>query len=114
MSAAILGLVAIPLTEIFYSGLQTLDAQLDDYLSASAIRSRMELLLSTDFDSLADGSIVVTLPNRNVTMSWTILPLDLDSDWIPEPDVRHIKITLDDKTLSTIVTAHNGDVEKIP
>ena len=114
MSAMILGLVAIPLTEIFYSGLRTLDTRADDYLIASALRSRMELLLSTDFQYLSSGSTQVTVRNTTSWMSWSVNSYDLDGDSLTESGVRQIRIAFQGRILSTIVTDHEGRVGKIP
>ena len=114
MSAMILGLVAIPLTEIFHSGLRTLDSRLDDYLIASALRSRMELLLSRDFQYLTSGSVEVTVRNTTSWMSWTANSYDLNGDSWPESGVRQIRIAFEGRILSTIVTDHEGNVGKIP
>ena len=114
LSAVILGLVAVPLTEIFHTGLRTLDERMDEYIITSKLRSMMEQLLSTDYQFLSSGSIQVTIRGKTEWMNLTVTPWDIDGDFVPESGVKRIQVEWGGRTLSTIVTDHFGDVEKIP
>lgn len=114
MAAVILGLVAVPLTEVFSSGLRTLDSRMDDYMVASKCRSMMEQLLATDYPSLTTGSMAITIRDRSVTMSWAADPYDVNGDMALDAGAYRISVSCEGMTLSTIAYDNGGAVEKIP
>jgi hypothetical protein len=82
----------------------------------SQLRSRMEVLVSTDFDMLANGSEVVTVNGQNFTVNWNIAPIDLDGDSNPEPTAKQVSVSiteLPNRSLITILVDHEGKVGKI-
>ena len=109
----ILSLMAAGMTGLYYSGLQAMEAQSVQALLDSQLRSRMERLISTKFDQLADGSETVTVDGTDYNVSWTVVNVDLDGDATPEPSAKQIGVTLGDRSLTTIVVDDNGRVGKI-
>jgi prepilin-type N-terminal cleavage/methylation domain-containing protein len=116
LSIALLALVAVGISAPYISGFQSLDVQADRMLLDSQLRSRMEVLVSTDFDSLSAGSEVVTVRGQTYTLTWTVANVDLDGDLTPEPTARQIIVAiaeLPERSLVTIVVDHEGRVGKI-
>ena len=116
LSVALLGLMVTGIATLYVSGLQSLDGQDDRMLLDSALRSRMEVLVGTDFGALSDDSEVVTVNGQNYTIAWTVVNVDLDGDATPEPNAWQITVTtaeLPNRSLTTIVVDHEGRVGKI-
>jgi prepilin-type N-terminal cleavage/methylation domain-containing protein len=97
LSILILGLSAAAITEVYSSGL----------------RSQMELLLSQKFSKLTSGSQAVIVGGQSYTINWTVNNIDLDGDLAPEPGAKQITVTLDSKSLETIVSDSTGSIGKI-
>jgi type II secretory pathway pseudopilin PulG len=116
LSMVILGLMVSGITALYLSGLQSLASQDDRMLLDSRLRSRMEVLVGTDFGTLSNGSEVVTVNGENFTLSWTALAVDLNGDSIPEPNAKRLTVSLAGaagRSLTTIVVDHQGRVGKI-
>ena len=116
LSVVLLGLVATGIATLYVSGLQSLNAQDDRMLLDSALRSRMEVLVSTNFDALSDGSEVVNVNGQNFTITWTVVNVDLDGDLTPEPNAKQVTVSiteLPDRSLATILVDNEGRVGKI-
>ena len=79
----------------------------------SALRSRMEVLLSTPFSLLASGTDVVNLGGQACTLYWTVTPRDLDGDGAAEANAREITVSLEGHSLTTLVVDSQGEVGKI-
>ena len=88
-SVVLLGIMATAIAVPYISGFQSLDVQADLMLLDSKLRSRMEILVGTDFGSLGNGSEVVAVNGKNYTISWTAVSMDLDGDSNPEPNAKH-------------------------
>jgi hypothetical protein len=116
LSVALLALVAVGISAPYISGFQALDVQADRILFDSALRSRMEVLVGTDFGSLSAGSEVVTVRGQNYTLTWTVVNVDLDGDATPEPSARQVTVSvteLPDRSLTTILVDNEGRIGKI-
>ena len=116
LSVALLALVASTIAAPYIAGLQSLDGQNDRMLLDNALRSRMEVLVSTDFDSLSNGSEVVIVKGANYTISWTVVNLDLNGDATPEPNAVQISVSvsgLPNASLTTIMVNNEGRVGKL-
>ena len=113
LSIVIVGFMAAVMSGLYISGLQTLDAGNERMLIDSALRSRMELLLSEKFDQLASGSETVTVNGQNYTLVWEVANMDLDGDAAPEATAKAIKMALEGQTLVTLVVDREGKVGKI-
>jgi len=77
------------------------------------LRSRMEQILATEFADLHDGSETVTQNGLSHTITWTILPIDLDGDSVDDPTAREVRVETDSSRLATIVVDHEGKLGKI-
>jgi len=116
LSVALLGLMVTGIATLYVSGLQSLDGQDDRMLLDSELRSRMEVLVSTDFGALSDDSEVVTVNGQNYTIAWTVVNVDLDGDLTPEPNAKQVTVSiteLPDRSLTTILVDNEGRVGKI-
>ena len=116
-SVVLLGVMATAIAVPYISGFQSLDVQADRMLLDSELRSRMEILVGTDFGSLSNGSEVVAVNGKNYTISWTAVNLDLDGDLTPEPNAKQVTVSiteLPDRSLTTILVDNEGRVGKIP
>ena len=116
LSVALLGLMVPAIGALYVSGLQSLDRQDDRMLLDSELRSRMEVLVSTDFDALAGGSEMITVNGQNFTVTWNVAPMDLDGDTNPEPTAKQVTVSiteLPDRSLTTILVDHEGRLGKI-
>ncbi len=82
----------------------------------SSLRSRMEVLVGTEFSSLSNGSEVVTVRGRNYTITWTVANIDLNGDATPESTARQVTVSiteLPDRSITTLVVDHEGRIGKI-
>ncbi len=116
VSVALLGLMASGISALYLSGFQSLDAQDDRMLLDSRLRSRMEVLVGTDFASLSDGSEGVTVNGQNYTINWTIVSIDLDGDSNPESNAKQVTVSVagvSGRSLTTIIVDHEGRLGKI-
>ena len=113
ISLVVLAFAAVVLSTLYSSGLQALDAQADRAVVDSFLRSRMELLISEKFDQLAGGTEIVTVGGQDYTIDWTVANVDLDGDAVAEPTAKLITVSVDNRSLNTIVVDHGGSVGKI-
>jgi type II secretory pathway pseudopilin PulG len=116
LSVALLALVAVGISAPYISGFQALDVQANRMLLDSNLRNRMEILVSTEFSSLANGSEAVTVKGRTYNITWSAANVDLDGDLSPEPNTWQITTSiteLPDRSLTVIVVDHEGKVNKI-
>lgn len=113
VSIVILGLIATVVSSLYVTGLQTSEALRDRVVLDSYLKSRMEKLISTNFDQLASGTENISAGGQNFTIDWTVTDADLDGDTFPEAGAKEIAVTLDDLSLSTIIVDTAGQVGKI-
>lgn len=113
VSIVVLASIATVVSSLFVTGLQTSDALRDRAVLDSFMKSRMEKLISTNFDQLANGTENVSSGGQNYTIDWTVTDADLDGDTIPEAGAKEIAVTLDDLSLSTIIVDTSGQLGKI-
>jgi len=116
VSVILLGFMATGISAMYLSGLRSLDAQNDRMLLDSRLRSRMEVLVGTDFAALSNGSDVVSINGQNYTIEWTIASIDLDQDSHPESNARQVTVSVagvSGRSLTTIIVDHEGRLGKI-
>jgi len=116
LSMVLLGLVAFGISAPYLSGFQALDVQAERMLLDSQLRSRMEVLIGTDFDALASGSEVVIVQGQNFTLAWTIANVDLDGDAVAEITAKQITVSITERpgrTLKMIVVDNEDKIKKI-
>ena len=116
LSVVLLGLLASVIMYMNSSSYAVIDEEairipLDGYL-----RSRMELLEGKAFADLSDGTDVVTVKGQNYTINWSVAPIDLDGDTIPEPTAKQVTVSVAgsaDHSLTAILIDNEGLVGKI-
>ena len=116
LAVILLGLMITGISALYISGLQSLNAQDDRMLLDSQLRSRMEVLIGTDFSALSNGSEVVSVNGQNYTLDWTVVSIDLDGDSNPEPNAMQVTVSVSGvggHSLTTIIVDHEGRVSKI-
>jgi type II secretory pathway pseudopilin PulG len=116
LSVVLLGLVAFGISAPYLSGFQALDVQTERMLLDSQLRSRMEVLIGTDFDALANGSEVVIVQGQNFTLAWVISNEDMDGDGTPESTAKKITVSITERpgrTLKMIVVNNEDKIKKI-
>ena len=113
VSIVMLAFIATVVSSLFVTGLQTSDALRDRAVLDSFMKSRMEKLISTNFDQLASGTEIVSAGGQNYTIDWTVTDADLDGDTFPEVGAKEIAVTLDDLSLTTIIVDTSGQLGKI-
>ena len=117
MAVVILATAALAFSTVYSSGFQTLDVQLDHILLDSKLRSRMEVLVGTDFDSLSSGSENVTVNGNTYTINWTVATADLDGFYtLPEPGAKTVTVSVSGmpaRSLVTIMVDHEDKIGKI-
>lgn len=118
VSVILLGFMATGISAMYLSGLRSLDAQNDRMLLDSRLRSRMEVLVGTDFAALSNGSDSeeVSINGQNYTIDWTIASIDLDQDGHPESNARQVTVSVagvSGRSLTTIIVDSEGRLGKI-
>ena len=116
LSVVLLGLLASVIMYLYSSSYAVIDEEairmpLDGYL-----RSRMELLVGKSFAELSNGSEVVTVQGQSYTINWSVVPVDLDGDAVPEPTAKQVTVSVAgsaNHSLTTILIDHEGQVGKI-
>ncbi|MFC1824063.1 type II secretion system protein J [Thermodesulfobacteriota bacterium] len=116
LSVVFLGLLAVSVSAVYSSGNQSMDYQAGQLLLDSKVRSRMEFLISTDFNALSGSTEVVTIKGNDYTITWTVANVDLNSDGITELTAKQITVSvsgLSDRSLTTIVVDNEKKIGKI-
>jgi len=110
---AILGIGVAAMSALYSTGLNVLEVQGERAMLDSALRSRMELLLSQEVDQLVGGADTAVVNGVNYAVTWVVAGVDLDGDTVDEVGVKSITVTLGDASLTTMAVDHNGLVEKL-
>jgi len=108
LAVVLLALLTTAFSTVYSSGFQTLDVQIDRMLLDSKLRSRMEYLMGTPFDTLGDSSENVTINGNNYQIAWTVVPIDLDGDGNPESTAKQVTVSL-----SIGGSGQNGSIDKV-
>ena len=117
LAVSFLALLATGVAAVFSAGFhQSLDVQADQMLLDSQLRSRMEVLIGTDFDSLANGSEIVTVRGKNYTITWSVVLADINGDSIPDSDAKQVTVSvsgLTGRSLTSILVDNQGKLGRI-
>ena len=117
LAVVFLGLLGTAASTVYFSGQQSLVYQADRILLDGRLRSRMEVLIGTDFGSLGSGgSEDVTINGNTYTIDWSVIAVDLDADAITEPTAKSITVSVSgmpDRSLTTIIVDHENLMGKI-
>ena len=117
LSVVFLGLLASATSSVYFTGFQSMDAQIERTLLDSKLRSRMEVLLGTSFSALSSGWEAVTVNGNNYTIDWTVATIDLNGDTIAEPTAKKVTVSVSgmtDRSLVTLMVDHENIIGKIP
>jgi len=112
ISIVLLSVGVAVIAGLFTTGMKAMDIQHDEALFNSALRSRMEYLLSVEVDQLVDGNEVVSIRGTNYTLDWTISDVDIDGDTFVDAGVKEIAVVLEGETLTALVVDPSGQVVK--
>ena len=116
LAVSLLAFLATGVAAVFSAGFQSLDVQADQMLLDSQLRSRMEVLIGTDFDSLADGSEIVTVRGKNYTITWSVVLADINGDSNPDSDAKQVTVSvtgLSGRSLTSILVDNLGRLGRI-
>jgi len=113
LSVVVLSLSAAAIADVYTAGLESLDARVVQGQLDSAMSSRMERLLASKYGSLAGGSESITVEGVTYTITWTVDPVDLDGDSIPEIGAKKVTVRIGNKSLVTIVADSAGRITKV-
>jgi len=111
IAVALLAIVAVGISAPYISGFQALDVQKESMLLDSRLRSRMEVLVSTGFESLSSGSETITVNGQSFSIDWTVVPLDLNGDTNAEPTAVRVTVSVTERPnhFLTTIRVHNED-----
>ncbi len=115
-SVVLLGIIAAGVAYPYTIGIKSVDVGENRILLDNYTRSRMETLLSTDFDAISDSSEVVSVNGENYTITWTIVNMDINGDAVPETNVKLITVSVTEvpgSSLTMIVVDNEGRVGKV-
>lgn len=117
IAVALLAIVAVGISAPYISGFQALDEQAESMLLDSRLRSKMEELVGASFGSLSSGSDPpVTINGQSFTITWTVVPADLNGDANPEPTAVRMTVSVTERPnhfLTTIRVNNEDRVGKI-
>ena len=113
LSMTILALIATVISAVYASGFQALEIQSDRMLIDSALRSQMEFQLGNAFADLTSGATTVTVNGQSHTVTIVVVAADLDGDAVPEPAAKQVTISIDGRSLMTIVVDDEDRLGKI-
>ena len=116
ISVVLLGLISAGVAYPYIAGFQALDVKEDRVLLDNHLRSRMEILVSTDFSALSNGSEVVSVNGQNYTITWIVATTDLNGDAVPEPTAKIVTVSVTEvpgRSLTMILVDNEGRVGKI-
>ena len=80
------------------------------------LRSRMEVLIGTNFAALANGTEDVTINGTTYTIDWSITAVDLNADGITEPTAIRVTVSISGipgRSLTTIVVDNENQMGKL-
>ncbi len=115
-SVVLLGVISAGVAYPYAIGMKSINVKEDRMLLDSELRSRMEILISTDFGALSDSSEVVTINGQNYTITWTVVNMDLSGDAVPETDAKLVTVSVTEvpgRSLTTIIVDNEDRIGKI-
>jgi type II secretory pathway pseudopilin PulG len=116
LTSLFLGILGTAISTVYSSAFQTMNDQTDRMLLDSRLRSRMELLVNTDFYSLSSGSENVTINGKSYTIQWSVTPVDLSGEGTAEATAVKVTVSVSgffERSLITIMVDHEDIVGKI-
>ena len=115
-SVVLLGIISAGVAYPYAIGMKSINVKEDRMLLDSALRSRMEILISTDFSTLSDSSEVVNINGQNYTITWTVVNMDMTGDAVPETNAKLVVVSVTEvpgRSLTTIIVDHEDRIGKL-
>jgi prepilin-type N-terminal cleavage/methylation domain-containing protein len=106
-------MIASVATGIYGGGMLAARQSIENQQALDAMRNQMELLLATQFASLANGQSQVTIGGRPRTLSWQVATIDIDDDGNVDIGAKQISVTLEGRTLRTLATDGKSMTRKL-
>lgn len=113
LSILFLGIMVMGISGLYFTAQRSLQDQGHLLPLDSRLRGRMEEILSRPFAAIVDGSESITIDGRSYTVTWSVTQPDLDGDAVAEPTAKQITVTVDGRSLTTLVIDNQGKVGKI-
>ncbi len=113
LSVALLGLLAATMGTVYSSANLSLAVQTDHMLLDSKLRSRMEYLMGTSFDTLDDSMENVTINGNNYQIVWTVVPIDLDGDSNPEATAKQVTVSVTGMSGNSLTTIRVDNLDMV-
>ena len=117
LAEALLVIAAMALVGMAVSGLRetgrcSLDVQAGESARQDHLRSCMQRLADTPVGELSDGSETVEVMygtcTNSVMIAWSVSPVDLDGDDVPEPEARQVVAFSGNRSLAVILVDQQG------
>lgn len=115
LSCLMLVTIATIVASVFFTGLQVTDDAENRMVVDSALRSQMDFLLGNNLADLTDGATTVAMGDAAIPLTWSVLPIDMDSDGTAETDAWRVTVftTVGNRSLSMLVVGTQGRVGKL-
>jgi prepilin-type N-terminal cleavage/methylation domain-containing protein len=110
LSSVVIAVCVMAVSAAFYGGLQNLRDEGRLFEVVNYAEGKMDGLIATDFDNVADGSDQVTVQGETVDRQWQVTPYDVDGDSAPDADAKLIVVTVQDMELATLLVDSAGRV----
>ena len=98
---------------LFFAAQRSLEDQARLLPLDSRLRGRMEEVISRPFAAITDGSEAITIGEQNYTVTWTVTQPDLDGDTVAETTAKQVTVSVDGRSLTTLVIDNQGKIGKI-
>jgi Tfp pilus assembly protein PilV len=113
LSILFLGIMVMGVSGLYFTAQRSLLDQEHLLPLDSRLRGRMEEIVSRPFAAIAGGSEAITIDGKNYTVTWSVTQPDLDGDAVAEPTAKQITVTVDGRSLTTLVIDNQGNIGKI-
>ncbi len=113
VSILFLGILIMGVSGLFFAAQRSLEDQARLLPLDSRLRGRMEEVISRPFAAITDGSEAITIGEQNYTVTWTVTQPDLDGDTVAETTAKQVTVSVDGRSLTTLVIDNQGKIGKI-
>jgi hypothetical protein len=113
LSILFLGIMVMGVSGLYFTAQRSLLDQAHLLPLDSRLRGRMEEIVSRPFAAITGGSETITIDGKNYTVTWSVSQPDLDGDAAAEPTAKLITVTVQGRSLSTLVVDTHGSIGKI-
>jgi Tfp pilus assembly protein PilV len=113
VSILFLGIMVMGISSLYFTAQRSLDDQQRLLPLDSRLRGRMEEIISRPFAAITDGSEAITIGGQNFTVTWSVTHPDLDGDTVVEATAKEITVSVEGRSLTTLVIDNQGNIGKI-